>query len=100
MACTLLGFCHEARGQNQAALGAYSRGLEADPTNVGLLVARGILLYGESGRAIADLESAIQYGSTMVLPYYFLAHHSLLGGQFERCRALSERALEMEGSDH
>lgn len=98
-ACALLGFYHEAQGESQLALRSYSRGLAADPSNVELLVARGILLYGESPRAIADLELAIQYGSTMIWPYYFLSHHSLLGGQFERCRTLAERALEMDGSD-
>ena len=86
-------------GENPAALNYYSRGIAADPANDVLLVARGILLYGESPRAVTDFESAIQSGSTVIWPYFFLAHHALLGGQFERCRSLSERALEMEGSD-
>ncbi len=97
--CRLLGSCHEFLGENQAALSCYSRGIAADPSNDALLVTRGILLYGESHRAVKDFESAIQSGSTVIWPYVFLAHHSLLGGQFEQCRSLSERALEMEGSD-
>ena len=60
---------------------------------------RGILLYGESPREVKDFESAIQSGSTAIWPSFFLAHHSLLGGLFERSRYLSERALEMDGSD-
>jgi hypothetical protein len=99
MICALLGFCHESLGENQAALSSYSRGIAADPSNDGLRVARGILLYGESSGAIEDFESAIQSGSTLIWPYFFLAHHNLAGGQFERCRALSERAMEMKGSD-
>ena len=49
--CGLLGFCHEYLGENQAALDYYSKGLLTAPSNDGLLVARGILLYGESPRA-------------------------------------------------
>jgi tetratricopeptide (TPR) repeat protein len=97
--CRLLGFCHEHLEEYQAALSCYSRGIAADPSNVGLLVTRGILLYGESPRAVKDFESAIQSGSPVIWPYFFLAHHSLVGGLFEQCRSLSERALEMQGSD-
>jgi tetratricopeptide (TPR) repeat protein len=97
--CALLGFCHESLGETQAALSCYSRGIAADPSNDGLLVARGIHLYGGSPRAVKDFESAIQSGSTLILPYYFLAHHDLVVGLFEQCRAFSERGLEMEGPD-
>ncbi len=95
----LLGLCHQMLGERRLAERAYTRGLTADPTNCGLLAARGMLLYGESSRAVTDLESAIQHGSPMISPYYILAHHSLLSGRFDRCRTLCERALEMQGSD-
>ena len=97
--CRLLGSCHELMQEDQAALSCYSRGIAVDPTNDVLLVTRGILLYGESPRAVQDFESAIRSGSAVIWPYFFLAHHSLVGGQFERCRVLCERALEMDGSD-
>lgn len=99
MTCTLLGFCHEFLGENQAALGYYSKGLTAKPTNDALLVARGMLLYGESPRAIDDFRLAIQQGSPLVWPYFFLAHHHVVTGLFEQCRLLCERGLEMRGSD-
>ncbi len=99
MTCALLGLCHELLGERQPAESSFTRGITADPSNDGLLVARGILLYGESPRAVKDLELAIQYGSPEILPYFFLAHHSLTSGQLEQCRTLCERALEMEGSD-
>ncbi|MGA7499165.1 MAG: hypothetical protein WBX00_20740 [Isosphaeraceae bacterium] len=99
MACALLGFCHEFLGENQAALGYYSKGLTVNPTNDALLVARGILLYGESPRAIDDFRLAIQQGSTLVWPYFFLAHYHVVTGQFEQCRHLCERGLEKGGSD-
>jgi len=69
------------------------------PTNDVLLVTREILLYGENPRAVHDFESAIQAGSAVIWPHFFLAHLSPTGGQFERCRTLAERALKMEGSD-
>jgi tetratricopeptide (TPR) repeat protein len=95
----LLGFCHEFLGENQAALGYYSKGLTVNPTNDALLVARGILLYSESPRAIEDFKLAIQQGSTLVWPYFFLAHYHVVTGQFEQCRLLCERGLEKRGSD-
>jgi tetratricopeptide (TPR) repeat protein len=97
--CALLGFCHEFLGENQAALGHYSQGLAADPTNDSLLVARGILLYGESPRAVTDFELAAQHKPPVIWPYFFLAHHYLVTGLFDQCRSLCERASEMSGSD-
>jgi tetratricopeptide (TPR) repeat protein len=99
MTVALLGFCHEFLGEMQAALKYYSEGLQADPDNDGLLVARGMLLYGTSLRAEADFELAIRRGSPVIWPYFFLAHHFLVNGRFQECRMLCERALEMPGSD-
>jgi tetratricopeptide (TPR) repeat protein len=94
----LLGFGNEFLGKAQAALDFYSRGLEVEPDNDALLIARGILLYGTSARAIPDLEMAIRHGSPLIWPYVFLAHHNLANGRFEECRRLCERALSMGGS--
>ena len=99
MTCSLLGFCHEHLGQSQAALGSYSRGLTASPSNHELLVARGSLLYGESPHAVRDLELAITHSPDDIWSYFFLAHHNLVSGLFEKCRSLSERALELDGPD-
>jgi tetratricopeptide (TPR) repeat protein len=98
MGVALLGFCHEFLGETQRAVDYYSRGLAAEPDNDGLLVARGILLYGSSPRAITDLEAAARQGSPVIWPYFFLAHRYLVNGDFQRCRVLCERALEMPGS--
>jgi tetratricopeptide (TPR) repeat protein len=97
-ALALLGFGYEFVGQSQAALEYYSRGLQLDPYNDALLVARGILLYGTSPRAITDLEMAIRTGSPLIWPYVFLAHHNLVNRRFEECRKLCEQALSMNGS--
>ncbi|MDZ4685663.1 MAG: hypothetical protein SH850_11410 [Planctomycetaceae bacterium] len=99
MTVALLGFCHEFLGNTGAAVNCYSRGLHTNPDNDGLLVARGILLYGASPHAISDLERAAGLGSPVVWPYLYLAHHYLISGQFERCRMMCETGLRMPGSD-
>jgi tetratricopeptide (TPR) repeat protein len=99
MAVDLLGSCHEFLGDSQQAIENYTRGLQADPHNDALLVARGILLYGSSPRAITDFELATQYGSPLVWPYFFLAHHHLINRRFEQCRSMCERASRMPASN-
>ena len=94
----LLGFYHEFLGEMQAALDYFSRGLEAKPFNEGLLVARGILLYGSSPRAVTDFELAVQRGTSVIWPYFFLAHRFLVDKRFEPCRVHCEKALGMPGS--
>jgi tetratricopeptide (TPR) repeat protein len=94
----LLAFGYEFLNKCQAALEFYTRALHIEPNNDALLVARGILQYGTSPQAITDLEMAIRYGSPLVWPYAFLAHHNFRNGRFEECRKLCERALGMNGS--
>ena len=98
MAIALLGFGCEFLGNWQAAQDFYSRGLQLDPYNDALLVARGILLYGTGPQAIADLEMAVRTGSSLIWPYVFLAHYNLRTRHFEECRRLCERVLGMNGS--
>jgi tetratricopeptide (TPR) repeat protein len=94
----LLGFGYEFVGQSQTALEFYSRGLQIEPDNDALLVARGTLLYGTDQRALVDFETAIQIGSPLIWPYVFLAHHNLQSGRLEESRELCEKALRMNGS--
>jgi tetratricopeptide (TPR) repeat protein len=97
--CALLGFCHELLGNLQAAIECYSRGLQLNPNNDGLLVARGILLYGSSPRAITDFELAVENRTPLILPYYCLAHHYLISRRFSECLAVYERAARMPAPD-
>jgi len=94
-----LGLCHELLGNASAAADCFSRGLQANPNNDRLLVARGILLYGTSPRALSDLEQAVRLGSPVVWPYLFLAHHYLTTNRFEECRVMCEAGFRMRGSD-
>jgi tetratricopeptide (TPR) repeat protein len=95
---SLLGFGYEYSGKSQAALEIYSEALQIEPDNDAIHIARGMLLYGTSVRAIADFETAIQNGTPLVWPYVMLAHHHLLSGRFEESRKLCERALSIGGS--
>jgi len=99
MTLGLLGFCNEFLGDAGAAVAFYSRGLQMNPSNDALLVARGILLYGSGPRAIEDLERAARLNTPMVWPYLFLAHHYLITGQFEHARVMSEAGLSRHGSN-
>jgi tetratricopeptide (TPR) repeat protein len=99
MTVALLGFCYEFLGDAGAAVHYYSRGLDVNPNNDGLLVARGILLYGTTPRAISDFEQAVELGSPVVWPYLFLAHHYLLTNRFEECRVMCDMGIRMRGSD-
>jgi tetratricopeptide (TPR) repeat protein len=94
-----LGFCHEILGNLGAAVDFYTRGLQRNASNHALLVARGILLYGTSPRAIADFEQAVGLSSPIVWPYLFLAHHYLITSRFDECRIMCETGLRMRGSD-
>jgi tetratricopeptide (TPR) repeat protein len=99
MTVGLLGVCHEFLGNAGAAVNVYTRGLQADPDNDKLLVARGILQYGTSPHAISDFEQAVSLDSRVVWPYLFLAHQYLLTQRFEECRVVCESGLRMRGSD-
>lgn len=99
MTVGLLGFCNEVLGNAGAAADFYTRGLEVGPDEGSLLLARGVLLYGSSPRAVIDLERAVQLGSPVVWPYLFLAHHFLITNRFDPCRAMCETGLKMQGSD-
>ncbi len=95
----LLGLCHVSLSENQKAIEYFSQGLQTDPYNTALLVARGVARYGASPLAIKDFELAIQYGSADVWPYFFLAHHHLIGGDFEKCRVMCDWASQKPAPD-
>ncbi len=99
MTIGILGICHELLGNSSAAVNYFTRGLQVNPNNTGLLVARGIQLYGTSPRAISDFEQAVKLRSPVVWPYLFLAHHYLATSRFEECRLMCDAGLRTDGSD-
>lgn len=95
MGLMLLAFCHERLGETNAALDYYSRGVRIKPSDDALLTGRGILTYGKSPQSALDFEQAVKLGSSLVWPYFFLAHHYLLNNRYEDCRRVCERGLQM-----
>lgn len=94
----MAGFCHEILQEDQAAAECYSRGLLFAPRDPKLLANRGSLLYGRSSpQGVEDLRLAIEYGTTDIWPYLFLAHHNLVGGEYDQCRSLCEQGMRLEG---
>jgi tetratricopeptide (TPR) repeat protein len=98
MALVLLASCYEHLGNTQRAYEFYSRAIQLDPANDLLLLARGQLVYGTNLQSPADFEQAVQLGSELVWPYFFLAHYYLANTRFEDARSISERGLHRQAS--
>ena len=99
MTVALLGFCHEFLGNAGTAIEYHTLGLQLNPRADSLFVARGILQYGSSPRAITDLEEAVRLGSPLIWPYLFLAHHYAATSRFDECRLTCEAGLRTGGTD-
>lgn len=86
--CSLLASCCRNLGKIDAAFHYYTTAIGLDPLNSPLLIARGAVVYGESGFgkefAVRDFMRAIQVGTDIGIPYYFLAHYFLLTGQYQK----------------
>jgi tetratricopeptide (TPR) repeat protein len=91
---TMQGLCQEFLGQRDAALRTYAEALRVEPRNEAALVARGMLSYGESPQAITDLRGAIDVGTPLFWPFFFLAHYSARSGEFADCVKYAEEALQ------
>ena len=89
----LLATCYRWLGEIKEAYDYYSRALAIEPWNVPVRIARGIIVYGTSPSAITDFEQAIKSRTNIVWPYYYLAHHYMMSGRMEECRAMCELAL-------
>lgn len=98
MALGLLAFGYEFQDRWQDAVDHYTTALQIDPDNDGLLVARGMILYGSHNQAIKDLERAVQLDSPLIWPYAMLAHHALNTHRYKECIRLCEQALMKKGS--
>lgn len=99
LAAALLGFSYDHLGEREQALHWYNFGLAMSPDNENLLVARAILRYGASPTAVHDFQQALRLGSSIVWPYFFLAHHYLVNNQLSDCRRICEQALSLPASN-
>jgi tetratricopeptide (TPR) repeat protein len=99
--CSLLATCCRNLGMIDPAFHYYTTAIGLDPLNPPLLIARGAVLYGQSGFvtefAIQDFMRAIRIGTDIGIPYYFLAHYYLLTGQYKRTLQAVVEGLGKEG---
>ena len=93
---SLLAQCHRMLDQNYEAASYYTLALNLDPNREALLLARGILTYGETEEAIEDLSRVAHTGSSTVWPFLLLAHHALNKGDFGTAKLRCEQGLAYE----
>lgn len=93
-AYVIKGLCHQHLGQHAEAKRAFTDALAVDPDAEAALTARGLLLLdAERAAALRDFERAVQKGTPLVWPYFYLAHDALQGGEYRRCIDLAKDAL-------
>jgi tetratricopeptide (TPR) repeat protein len=99
MALGIAAFASELAGDLPLAKEYYDEAIAVDPDNVALLTARGILAYGADSQATKDFQRAVDRGTRLVWPYFYLAHDAFVRGDFERCRRLIDEALACPAPD-
>src|SRR5208282_1354995 len=66
------------------------------------LTSRGALMYGRTRlateSAVEDFDRALRLGTSMAIPFYYVAHFLLLSGDFETCLKVIEDGLRKPGS--
>lgn len=78
-----------------SALQCYEDGLKHSPDDEVLLIGKGLLLYGaQTARAIEAFGRVLRNeGSSLVWPYFFLAHHAMLLKNHDEALKLIKQAL-------
>ena len=71
MTVQTLGICYDLQGNSIAAIDCFSRGLLANPNNIGLLVYRGILRYGRGDEPLLTLSKPNDLAIPMCCPTCF-----------------------------
>jgi tetratricopeptide (TPR) repeat protein len=95
---TMLAFFQERLGNLQIALRLYNDGLRRYPGDAALLTFRGLaLLDVDVVKALDDFARAVQAGSQVKWPHYFLAWASLRAGKYLEAWQQCLRALELPG---
>ena len=94
----MLGFCKDLKGQNQEAFDDYQKALRYGCRPDLIWVARGISHYGNHSDSLKDFQSAIDLGTLMIWPYFYLAHDHLVHGRYQEVLKYCEWALSRTGS--
>jgi len=80
----------------------YTFAIGLDPLSDALLIARGALMYGRTQvateSAVEDFRRALRIGTSMAIPFYYIAHYLLHSQNFETCMKVIEDGLQKQGS--
>jgi tetratricopeptide (TPR) repeat protein len=96
LAYTVLGLSCAALDKPEAARKALDMAIAVDAGNNAALVARALVVARADPEAAApDFQQAVERGTSLVIPYLFLAQRAILGGDFADVIHLSERALHL-----
>ena len=90
-----LGLCYQLLDQHRNASGAYDQAVELMPTDAAVRVARGVFRYETDRDAAAeDFERAAALGTSLVWPYFYLAHRAFRENDHTRFAAMYIQAME------
>jgi len=90
----LQGMSYEALGQSADARQSFDCAIAIDPSSDAARTARGLLTYGsDTASSVADLQIAVANETPLDWPYFFLAHHFLVMGNYRNCLAMCRQAL-------
>jgi tetratricopeptide (TPR) repeat protein len=97
----LLGLCYEQLGRAKTAIQLYSDAIARYPHDPALLTFRGIALIESAfGSAVIDFRNAVQAGSRIMWPYYFLAWRALVEQHYFDTWRLCLDALNRPGGSN
>jgi tetratricopeptide (TPR) repeat protein len=98
-AYALRAICQRRLGATDDARHSLDRAIQLEPNSAEALLARGSLLYNiDRTQAVHDLRRAVELGSTLPFPYFFLAHNALIHEQFEDVLVFANTALRFDVS--
>lgn len=86
-------------GKLQEAKELCADAIAFEPGLPGSWTTRGILTYPDTA-AVTDFQQAVELGDNSHFPYFYLAHHALIHGDFSSAHRLAGEALQRErGND-
>jgi tetratricopeptide (TPR) repeat protein len=95
-----LGICYAHLRREDDALAAYNEALTIQPRNEAALSARGILLYGQAtAAATRDFLEATLLRTSIIWPYFYLAHRALATRRYQDCLHYCQEALARNSGD-